>query len=65
VPSAAETKRPAIYLALAAGGALDDYPRDLLEEVMDQLQCVAREWPGYQVNGPNKRSAEPPVPLAV
>jgi hypothetical protein len=52
--SAADPKGPAIYRALAGGGALDDYLKDLVAEVMGQLVRVAREWPGYQVNGPYK-----------
>jgi hypothetical protein len=53
-PSTADLKGPTIYRALVGSGALDDYLKDLTEEVMGQLVRVAREWPGYQVNGPYK-----------
>jgi hypothetical protein len=52
--SAADPRGLAIYRALAASGALDDYLKDLVAEVMGQLMHVAREWPGYQLNGPHK-----------
>jgi hypothetical protein len=52
--SAADPRGLAIYRALAASGALDDYLKDLVAEVMGQLMHAAREWPGYQLNGPHK-----------
>ena len=52
VETASDTTGPKIYRALSASGVLDNYLQDLVEEVIDQLMGVAREWPGYQVNGP-------------
>src|SRR5687768_13670942 len=55
-PAVAEIKEPDISRALVTSGVLDAYQQDLVEEVLGQLMRVAREWPGYQVNGPYKRT---------
>jgi hypothetical protein len=52
----AEIKEPDISRALVTSGVLDAYQLDLVDEVLGQLMRVAREWPGYQVNGPYKRT---------